>query len=317
MSDNPWLKLKGFSFDQLKVNLTNCLEPTGQCNRSAIKSHSIQNAGVLSRIAKDGHLVVLKRVHRDGKHTVDFAKEGANRATTFTGLCAEHDAELFRPIEASEIDVGNEQHLFLLAYRAVLKELHTSMEWAYRLQRVYKKRVALGLSPKNEPDPAGWLATERLMASYLTSLYKARYDKALLTGQFSDVTHAVIILPNQAPTIAVNSLTSDDTLRTPDDVARVAVNVFPRGRDMVAVFSYLTDEKRHACQLHAEISIASGDYQKYALSRLLLRCCENFVISPDYFDRMSEQKKNAIKGFFLSTISKNDTETQDENLFLF
>lgn len=314
---DPWAVLKAYSFAQLKAKFTKCLEPSAGCSLRAIKAHSIQNSGILERVSRNGHVVSMRRVLRDGKATLDFAEEGRNQATTFTGLCAPHDAEIFRPIETAAIDVQNEQHLFLLSYRAVLKELHTIMEWAARLQRIYMKRVALGLSPKGQPDPPGMFATERLMASYITHLYKAKYDEAFLKGNFSAVSHEVIVFPKQAATIAVNSLTSDDSIRTDEDVARVAVNVFPRGEDVVAVFSYLSGEAPQARQFHAEVSTATGEYQKYALSRLLLRCCENFVLNPNYFDRMPEAKKGAIRTFFLSTISKNDTGAHDPDLFLF
>lgn len=83
------------------------------------------------------------------------------------------------------------------------------------------------------------------------------------------------------------------------------------------MFSCLSGEAPQARLLHAEVSSATGDYQKYALSRILLRCCENFVLSPEYFDRMPEAKKEAIRNFFLSTMSKNDTGVHDPDLFLF
>lgn len=317
MSGDAWSELKGFSFDRLKDKLTKCNEPSEQCTKPAIKAHSIQNAGVLSLLSRDGHLIVPKRMMREGRPAVEFQDEGRNQATTFTGLCSVHDTELFRPIETAPIDIKSPEHLFLLGYRAVLKELHTVMEWAFRLQQVYMKRVELGLSPKGEPDAAGAFATERLMASYLTYQYKTRYDQAFLRKDFAAVAHEVIELPGQAPTVAVNSLTCDDEIKTPDDIARVALNVFPRKEGAVAVFSYLADEKHYASLFHVEISRASGDYQKYLLSRLILRCCENFVLSPDYYERMPSERKAAIQNFFMTTLFKNDTGVQDPNLYLF
>lgn len=317
MNGAAWSSLKAFSFEQVRTKFTKCLEPTMSCPLDAIKAHSIQNAKILDLLQHSGHVVVPRQAMTPHGPSVELKLVGRNNATTFTGLCSVHDTSIFKPIEVGEVDVTNSEHLFLLAYRAVVKELHTVMEWAYRLQPVYQKRVELGLSPKNEPDDAGWFATERLMASYETWLYKSQYDQALLSRDFSAVSHEVIELAVQSPTIAVNSLTCDTEIRTDDDVARVALNVFPRQDNVVAVFSYLTKEKQHARAFHDQISQSSGDYQKYLLSRLILRCCENFVLSPAYYDTMSPERKAAIQHFFMTTVLKNDTGVHDPNLFLF
>ena len=53
-----------------------------------------------------------------------FKSVGRNDATTFTGLCSEHDRRMFEPIDKATINVLDEEHLFLFAYRSVLRELH-------------------------------------------------------------------------------------------------------------------------------------------------------------------------------------------------
>ena len=51
-----------------------------------------------------------------------MALRGIRQASTFTGYCAYHDDELFAPIEKRALQV-NEHHAFLLAYRAMGKEI--------------------------------------------------------------------------------------------------------------------------------------------------------------------------------------------------
>jgi hypothetical protein len=43
----------------------------------------------------------------------------AIRASTFTGLCSPHDAEIFRPIDTENFNPRSQEHLFLIAYRSV------------------------------------------------------------------------------------------------------------------------------------------------------------------------------------------------------
>jgi hypothetical protein len=70
---------------------------------------------------------------------------GRNFATTFEGFCSNHDAILFRPIETQIFDLANDEQLFLYAYRAIVRELHASMEAAIKLQFGYQGRVEAGL----------------------------------------------------------------------------------------------------------------------------------------------------------------------------
>lgn len=73
---------------------------------------------------------------------------GRNNATTFTGLCADHDADLFRPIDTNEIDLSSDEHLFLLSYRAVLKEAYMTRKSAIDTQLTYQRGIEGGLLPK-------------------------------------------------------------------------------------------------------------------------------------------------------------------------
>lgn len=125
-----------------------CLEPRWQCTNTPVKAHSIQNARIIDRIAENGHVVTISAVfHPTSPPFPHFRRVGRNKATTFEGLCAKHDREIFRRIDTEPIDTGDAEQLFLLAYRAATRELHTTMAVAYRAQASYKEAVGLGLSP--------------------------------------------------------------------------------------------------------------------------------------------------------------------------
>jgi hypothetical protein len=46
-------------------------------------------------------------------------------ASTFTGLCADHDAEMFELADKHPLDTSNKEQLDQYASRAVMCELHT------------------------------------------------------------------------------------------------------------------------------------------------------------------------------------------------
>ena len=130
-------KMLAYAFDADKWKFKKCLEPYMQCNGSIIRAHTVQNSKVLDLLVRDGHVVSFKHWYeKDRGPIIDYGLVGRKEATTFTGLCDEHDNEVFRPIDTNDINAENQQHLFLLAYRAVLRELHATMEGHQRFKVV-------------------------------------------------------------------------------------------------------------------------------------------------------------------------------------
>lgn len=302
-----------------KAGFRRCLEPTMQCEKPAIRAHSIQNSRVIDLLAQDGHVVGFTyRVDAKAGPSIQFDLIGRSEASTFPGLCADHDREIFAPIDTQGIERTNSQQLFLLAYRAVVRELHATMEAAVKIQSGYLKRVDLGLSPGDQPSKVGMHAVARMVISYETFLYKAKYDEVLLRKAFDSIFHDVILLEEQPPTIAASALFSIDELRVEDDVVRVALNILPQkdNRTMV-VFSYLPRDACLARSSLERILKSVGHYQKYELSRTLLNICENFLIAPAYFSTWTERKKSVIRDYYVTTIRESDLSFNDEDLYLF
>jgi hypothetical protein len=311
--------LKAFFFKASKWKFRRCLVPEMTCENEAIRAHSVQNARVLDLLCRDGHVTgLVKRIDKEKGPQLSFDEIGRNQATTFTGLCAAHDAEIFRPLDAVPFDSANLQHLFLAAYRSVMRELHAVMEAVPQLQGGYQKRVQMGLDPKDEPSLAGMIAVEYMTKAYVTYLYKSTFDDALAKGAFADLEHDVCWFRNQRPTLAVSSLFSLGTLPGADDWLRVILNVFPiSDTETVAIFSYRAGDAPYARTRLERILVAEGDYQKYELSKLILNSCENFVLAPEYVCQWSAEKHKAVTRFFLQSLFQDDLEKESEHFYLF
>ena len=171
------LKKIYFKVQNLKFN--HCLDPNGKCSSKPIKAHSIPNSLVLDQINKNGHVIMFCKSHGErGQILINYNFVGKNIATTFTGLCSKHDTEIFAPSDKPGLDLSDENHLFLLAYRSVLKETHVCIQSAIRLQAGYSERIEAKLSPKGSPDSAGLMATEYIIKAIYCLLYKKKYDEA-------------------------------------------------------------------------------------------------------------------------------------------
>lgn len=296
-----------------------CLEFSMTCKKKAIRSHSIQNSRILDNLVADGHVTMFKpRIDKNSGPQIDYALVGRNNATTFSGLCREHDNSIFKPIDDETIDLENKQHLFLLAYRAVHRELHATMDAAAKIQSSYMKRTELGLDPKDVPSEAGMVAVQKMMISWGTYRYKTDFDIAYVEQDFDKICHNTFVFDLERPTIAVCALFSVDNYVANDDALRIALNIFPISQTKTyVVISYRRVDSDHAQAALDRILTSKGFHQRYELSRFILNNCENFVMSPTYVDSWSDEKKKAIKGYFISTILEGDMEFQSPELYLF
>jgi hypothetical protein len=299
--------------------LDRCLSPGMSCQRPAIRAHSVQNSRVLDLLVCDGHVKALgKTIDKTNGAIIQFGDVGRNEATTFTGFCSEHDSHIFRPIDANALDAANSQHLFLVAYRALAKELHAQMEAAFRIQGGYNERVRLGLDTGNEPEPVGMLALEYMVKSYSTYEYKLHFDHALVSEKFSTILHDVIRINHKSPAIAVCSVFAVDGVANEGDWVRVALNVMPINMsESFVMFSYLQPDAALARASLNSILNSTGGQQMYLLSKQILNSCENFVVSPTHFDKWSAEKRRAITDYFAQTLLEGHLEVENELLYLF
>jgi hypothetical protein len=68
------------------------------CSGNIVRAHTIQLEGALSTIAVNRHVYgVARQPQEDGY--LHYELIGVRQASTFTGFCAHHDSELFRPLE--------------------------------------------------------------------------------------------------------------------------------------------------------------------------------------------------------------------------
>jgi hypothetical protein len=314
-------ELKNFIYKVNNTDYKRCLAPSGNCDNAPTGAHSIQNSRIFDLLQKNGHLVSFKIVPSSeiGPYLDFDEKVGRNQASTFQGLCNKHDTEIFREIENQNLDLqNNSKQLFLFSYRAILREMHAVTLTALRTQNTYKKQVELGLLPKNEPSAFGLWATDWVSNAYLMSIYKNKYDEVYLSKSFKDIHHDLIILKDQSPTIAVSSLFSLDHIKVQDDIARVALSIFPKNKsETIVLFSYLKFEAPKAREEIKEIFFAGPLLKRKLISRLVLQNCENFFIAPDYFESWSKSKRRLVKDYYNETLHGQNFEIESSEILLF
>jgi hypothetical protein len=311
-------RLKGHAYAVWSARFGRCLAPGGSCTNHPIRAHTLQRQGPIRLLSLDGHVVMLRqRLDLEKGPTISFESLGVKKATVFTGLCAEHDSALFERIDLHPVRVDEPECLFLHAYRAVLRETHVCLEVAAKLQSVYQRQCDLELVDPDVATRGGLFAVERMVVAYETWLYKEHIDRAFLQGNLAVLSHDVIDLGETGPCIGVSSLFSLDEVQVADDSARVALNVIPVAGGTYAVLSYIDRDRNAARAWLRPVLAATGRHQRYLLSRLILERSDNIVISPALYARWSEERREAVRRFFVATILRNEADFQDERLNLF
>lgn len=315
-------KYFGSIFEQLKTGFDRCFWPGGKCRNKAIRAHSIQNAGVLDLLCKNGHLFVPNvGLEIDSGPFFKFEEIGRNKATTFTGLCDKHDNKLFEVIDKNDFSSSNILGLFLIAYRSVLRELHAKMKAGVDIQSHYSRGVELGKFNPEVRDQPMMMATMALAEAYMFYLYKFQYDQIYLKNDFDKIEHKVEFIADIQPSVAVSSVYSYiDNMRLSKDTKDpkcIVLNIFPQNNGLYVIFSFIKRHRNHLLPYINKFHKQEKYYKLYLLSKLILTHCENIVLSPNFYRTLSEARLEAIKKYFMGNMLGKKIDYEDYNLYLF
>ncbi|WP_163363140.1 SEC-C metal-binding domain-containing protein [Enterobacter cloacae] len=114
---------------RLFTSVSKCSVPESmkhECQRRIVKAHTLSKSNSLKEIAKDGHVLGLKKgldKFEKNNGMVSFDKMGVNQASTFTGFCSYHDKVLFSCIE-DDLFIEDKRQCTMLAYRPLMREVY-------------------------------------------------------------------------------------------------------------------------------------------------------------------------------------------------
>ncbi len=284
------------------------------CSGGIIRSHTVQRSGPLSAIAVNGHVYgfdLLSQPDADGHFP--YRLIGLRQASTFTGFCSRHDAEMFRALEAQPFTATKEQ-LFLLAYRALSKE-------------IYAKRLAIRHIPLLRKGDMGRDALEQVSLQRYLYLHEQvlnlslrdldtawnDYQQAFLSGDY-DRFSAYLIFADRIPDLAVSggfhpefdfqggTIQDLSTSACLDFTTFTILPLQPGG-----VIAFVWDSKRaQSChKLAASLDgLHRGDIPD-AIVRLTYEHFENSYASPGWWESLQEgQRRRLLDRMALSASSQ-------------
>jgi hypothetical protein len=294
------------------LNKQKILKQKGRCLHFAandkckefINAHSIQREQSLTNIAIDGHVYTLSAKYssiKKSKGRPSIEKESINKVSTFYGFCKKHDNELFAPIDKAPLWPTDEQ-VVLYAYRSLCRELFVKQN-SYELLISQEKSSKHNRAIKDffEAFTAG---TENGLENLRR--HKIRYDKCLKDKSYFDIRY-VLFSSKQPPVIYFSGLLYPHF----DFMGRQLQNLGNLSSEnelitfcsapMATGWGYLFAWHKDSSSICVEFmkSLATTVYNGADLGDLLLRFvisnCENFAISPRWWESLPENEKEIIR----------------------
>lgn len=285
-----------------------CLHPQaapGVCRGSIVKAHSIQKSGGLSQLDRNGHVYTFINDVASILKTGQVAKVsliGINRASTFTGFCGFHDAKTFEPIDNHPF-VGTDQQVFLLAYRALCRELFMKKASADLIKEA--RNVDKGKSPSEQFATQDFLGNwERHMVTGLRDgrYYKSIYDETLLKSDYTRISSYIVRLGSPPSFLCSSFITPEyDFLgRVLQDfeignrvLDHLAFSVVATSSGGAAVFSWL-GSSRSADMILESLNQITDARLPDSIARFAFEYSENLFAAPSWWEGLSDLAKASL-----------------------
>jgi len=273
------------------------------CRGGIVRSHTLQMSGALSVIAVDQHvygLDVFGQPEPDGRP--GYKLIGIRRASTFTGFCAHHDSDTFRPLETRPFIASKEQ-LFLLAFRAVSKELYAK-KFAIRTVPLLRKtdkgkdilhQVAL---------QRNLYLHEQLLQIGLRDLELVwmGYQAALLAGDY-DRFSAYVIFTDKLPDFAASGAICPEfdfqghaiqNLAAPTNLDLITYTVLPLASRGIIALVWDMKNTTSCLKLATSLERLPTSDVPDALVRFTYEHFENCYANPQWWESLSTEQQEVL-----------------------
>ncbi|MDO7884338.1 hypothetical protein [Hymenobacter cheonanensis] len=301
--------------NKVRIDSHLCYNPDCKSGKHAIKSHVLQENGILNKIAESrpGGLKIVelklnnnfqesKTGHRYGFYLNGI---GSDSELTFWGFCKECDAKLFHNLEIGSRDYTDSKNQLLLSYRAHLNELYKQ---EYNVLFHAAIRAEAGF-PQHIKDNA-YMPRQVHQASLALEGYKIKssIEQALKRhGINSPISFVHFTLPKvgiatssvfsnklSGATVDINKLLAfrpDYRQVNPADVSQLEENIcflhlIPGDNDLTVVFGYGRGSTHIMGTPINAIEMLSQEAKFKLLSDIILTKLETWCLSPTFYEHL-------------------------------
>jgi hypothetical protein len=244
---------------------------------------------------------------------VETRRVGVHEATTFPGLCSDHDAEIFRPVETESLGAEcTDEQLFLLSYRTLLKtayEARASWEQNRSLLTLVVDADDGGSSHAPAASAALWSYLSTIWSDAIVSNYARLYRARQFVGAVQHLARREsFMLPFAIAECFEPAFDREGRRRPLPPAGRIppfaTLSVVPERGGSVVALSYAAEQEADLSHVLEPLR-GPKDSQEFVdrVWELALRYCgDNIVLSPQHWNVVPERKKRRILDFITACL---------------
>lgn len=216
----------------------NCL--TVGCKNTSIKSHLLQQNGILNNISTDdNHLIEMRMVDyvKSQRAMVELKKIGIKQAISLPLFCSSCDTNIFKPIESSVFDTSEYKTQLLFSYRSLCSELRKQQISQLFKERCLNASTLRGLLDRNIMNES--LRNTRNSIKGL-ELNKSKFESELTSekGIFTFKTYYYPLIEVYGSATFSPTNFTFSLYQTPDNFKNIYINIIPEQSRLTIIVGY-------------------------------------------------------------------------------
>lgn len=288
-----------------------CMAPRefhNNCSKKIIRAHTISKSSNLKQISKDGHVLGFKRTINElnihnGKFSIE--KIGINKASIYNNFCSIHDKKLFAVIEDEDFIFTSKQ-IFMLAYRAICKELYLKYCSSTSNQNLLKYQNGLDINmQKNIANVVDFFNIETGLAVRDLEKLKLKYDEYIINNNFDNIKYYCLLLDKVPelmsscgwiPTEDFNSNKLADLSKEEQIFNTLTVSTVAIKDNGAIIFAWLDNFENNFCDKFIDsFNKIPNNEKSSAILNWLFLCNENIYFSENWWNNLDLKKQELIQ----------------------
>ena len=274
-----------------KQGLKKCFYPLAvPCTNQAISAHYISRQLVLTQIAEDSKVVVVRN-STDFNHRslhVEGRVQGIKETAIFSGLCDQHDKKFLRVDQNLLTDYNNHEVMFWLVFRLAIAHKWLNMDKIHRFQQFdarlgYPANALFPDLPLHRLDD--YVVNDIAILLHLNKLRQKR--------NWAGVKHISIEIDMDAVVAASFTISFLDNPRVLRPLLHVFVNIFPvSAQKTLVVISTLANQFKLLSSWFADFRVGTNDHKQDWLHHLLkMSTGHGLAFRPSYWESSHDKQQ--------------------------
>lgn len=293
-----------------------CLHPDKeQCEQPIKNAHAIQNNGVLSLLAVDGHVMISDLLNVIREETT-MKRVGKKDATTFYGFCSYHDSAIFADIELKEYEKTEKQN-FLFAYRACAQEYHKKQRAIKSMQNIVKDKPMILLDDtfvmNYKLSSLSLNDVEEVISDFNSALMQEKFDVIETFVYEFNSRYDFAVTTTFCPAVDLKGKELNDIYSISSErLKSVFLTFLPTQDKSYFIFSVLKSDINKLQAYMEQIRKLDEEKLKTYINNVIPMYSENIVLSPRLWDKWTRFSRKEFDKIITGPIGEFDKILKNE-----